>query len=86
MQAIQTKFIPVTNYRPSRVKAWCEAGSLTVCWDHGLNVDENHASAARTLRDKLGWAADGYGAMVGGALPKPSSGYAFVFVNAHAVR
>jgi hypothetical protein len=85
MQAIQTKFIPCTNTRGSRVKAWAEAGSITVSWDHALNVDENHAEAARQLRKKLHWDLN-YGAMVGGALPQPNAGYAFVFVNDYALK
>ena len=76
MQAIQTKFIPCTNHRGSRVKAWCEAKSLTVYWDHALDVDGNHNSAARQLIKLLGW--EGHGLWFGGELPRPSSGYVFV--------
>ena len=86
MQAIQTKYIPVTNHKPSRVKVWAEAGSIIVSWDHALNVDGNHAFAARLLRKKLGWDFKNYGPMVGGALPKPNAGYAFVFVNDYALK
>ena len=74
-QAIQTKFIPCTNFRPSRVKAWAEAGSVTVSWDHALNVEENHRAAADALLAKLDWSH--LGTLVGGALP--SGGYAFTF-------
>lgn len=81
MQAIQTKFLPCTNFRGSRVKAWCEAGSVTVGWDHVLNVDENHAAAAAALAEKLGWIGRNYGTLVGGALPAPCHGYAFVFTG-----
>lgn len=55
MQAIQTKFIPCTNFQPSRVKAWAEAGSVTVVWDDGLSPFENHTRAAKALLAKLGW-------------------------------
>ena len=77
MQAIQTKFFPCTNYRGARIKAWAEAGSVTIGWDHALNVDENHAKAANALAAKLGWVGTGYGTLVGGCMP--TGGYSFVF-------
>ncbi len=49
MQAIITKYVPATNYKPSRMQAKCERGSLTVSYEHGLNIDENH----RTVCDAL---------------------------------
>ena len=52
-QCIRTKFVPCTNFRPSRVKAWCERGSLTVSWRCEMNVDENHAFAIRCLLEKF---------------------------------
>lgn len=55
MQAIQTKLIPCTNFQPSRVKAWAEAGSVTVGWNDGLSPFENHTRAAKALLAKLGW-------------------------------
>jgi len=55
MQAIQTKFIPCTNNRPSRLSARCEAGSIVVPWDDGLSPFENHTRAAKALLAKLGW-------------------------------
>ena len=78
MQAIVTHFIPCTNYRESRVKAVCEAGSITLGWDHALNVEENHKAAAVALQIKLGWANDFYGRLVGGAMPK--KGYCWVMM------
>lgn len=71
-QAIQTKFIPVTDTRPSRVKAWAQAGSVTLSWDDSLNVDANHARVALALAAKMQWD----GKYIGGALP--GRGYAFV--------
>jgi hypothetical protein len=79
-QAIQTKYIGPSNVRGARVKAWAEAGSLTLSWDHALNVEENHAKAAQALADKFGWTGPRYGQLIGGALPNPSRGYAFVSV------
>ena len=75
--AIQTKFLPCTNYRPSRVKAWCQAGSVVLSWDYALDAPDNHEKAAKTLAAKLDWSNPYYGELVGGALP--DGGYAFVF-------
>ena len=75
--AIQTKFLPCTNYRGSRVKAWCQAGSVVLSWDHALNVEENHEKAAKALAAKVDWTHERYGVLVGGALP--DGGYAFTF-------
>lgn len=77
MQAIQTKFIPCTNTRPSRIKAWAECGSITLSWDHALNVDENHTKVANALCEKLGWTLPHYGKLIGGSLP--GGCYSFVF-------
>jgi hypothetical protein len=67
MQAIQTKYLPMTNTRGSRVKARCGAGTVTVNWDYALSVQENHLLACKTLLAKVGW-TDGayYSPMVGG--------------------
>ncbi len=74
-QAIATKFLPCTNHRPSRVKATAEAGSVTLSWDHGLNANENHELACRTLANNWGWG----GNWAGGAVA--SGGYVFVDVS-----
>lgn len=55
MQAIQTKMLPCTNTKPTRVKAECYSGSVIVNWNHSLDIDENHKHTARLLLDKLGW-------------------------------
>jgi hypothetical protein len=54
-QAIQTKYFGPTTYRGSRIKATAYGGSITVGWDHALNVEENHSLAAHELAKKLGW-------------------------------
>lgn len=74
MQAIITKFLPCTNTKPSRVKAFCDAGSLTLSWDHGLNTDENHTRVAEALAKKLEWEWN----HVEGCLPSSMGGYVFV--------
>lgn len=71
-QAVQTKYLPVTNTKPARVKAFAAAGSVTVSWDDGLNVDGNHTRAAKALCEKFEWS----GLYFGGGLPE--GGFAFV--------
>ena len=57
MQAITTKYIGPTNSRGARVKATCDAGTITISWDHALNTEGNHDAAALALVRKLGWDA-----------------------------
>ena len=57
-QAIVTKWLPSTNTKPSRIKATCDAGTLTMSYDHGLDICENHARVAMALVRKLGWTID----------------------------
>ena len=74
--AILTKYVPCTNFRPSRVKAYTTNGHrLMVSWDDALNADENYLAAAKALAEKMGWD----GEWIGGGT---DSGY--VFVNAPA--
>mgnify|MGYP007005619350 CR=1 FL=1 len=83
-QAIQTKYLPATNTRGSRVKASCEAGSVTVPWDYSGGNQSNHTRAAQALVEKLGWVpaqgANYAGDWVGGGLG--NRGCVFVFHNA----
>ena len=79
MQAIITKYLPVTNSRGSRIKATCAAGSITIDYPHELSGMAVHASAAKALVQKLGWGFAHYGDLMGGQLP--SGDYAFVFNN-----
>ena len=69
MQAIQTKYIAPTNHRGSRIKAWCDAGSKTISYPYGLNVDLAHYDAALQLQNQLGWIGDNYGILKQGCLP-----------------
>ena len=60
MISITTKYLPVTNTRPSRIKAYRadhDKGetTVTVPYDHELDLDQNHRIAAQTLAVKLGW-------------------------------
>lgn len=49
MQAIQTKYIPATNFKGSRVKAWCARGSITISYPHDLSGEDVHIAAAQAL-------------------------------------
>ena len=80
MQAIVTKYLGPTNFRGSRVKATCQAKSMTVSWDDALGSDDNHDIAARMLAESLGWTKDHHGTLVGGGLPD-GTGNCYVFVK-----
>lgn len=80
MQAIITKYIHPTDTKQARVKASCQAGSVTVSWDHALDVDGNHDAACEALRKKLHWLAPHYGPHVSGGMPD-GTGNAYVIVN-----
>jgi hypothetical protein len=58
---INTRHVP-TSYRPQiltnpgRVKATAANGEeISVAWDRGLSIEQNHGLAARALCEKLGW-------------------------------
>jgi hypothetical protein len=53
MQAIQTKYLPATNNRGSRIKATCDRGSITIPYPHELSGDEVHRVAVRALVAKF---------------------------------
>ena len=73
-QAILTKFLGPTDHRGARVKATCDAGSVTIAWDYAHDPVRNHELAAEALCKKLGWAYP----MVQGGI---GNGYAFVFTG-----
>lgn len=79
MQAISTKYLPVTNTRDSRIKATCAAGSVTISYPHEFSGMACHAAAAKALVEKLGWGFAHYGDLMGGQLA--SGEYVFVFNN-----
>ncbi len=53
MQAITTKFLGPTNTKGSRIKATCWLMSVTVSWDHALNVEDNHNIAIDELVERM---------------------------------
>lgn len=74
MKAIQTKYLPATNCRGSRIKAWTEGGNqITIGYPHELSGQAVHEKAAKELRVKMNWPTD----IIGGGLP--NGDYAFVF-------
>lgn len=85
-QAIQTKFLPCTNSRGSRIKAWCDRGSVTVPFSHS---GKEHREAAEALcakfiaedKAKYGDQAKSAwdGLLIEGGLPN-NGGHCFVFV------
>lgn len=81
MQAITTKYIRATNTRGSRIKATCDAGSVTIPYSYDGSTSDAHRLAAQTLVDKLGW--NEYGNLIGGGLPN-DAGYVFVFNSGFA--
>lgn len=53
MQAIITRYLPPTNTKPSRVKASCARGSVTISYPHELSGEEVHVFAASALVAKF---------------------------------
>lgn len=78
MQAIRTKYIPVTNFKGSRIQAKCEAKTIYLAYDHALNIDDNHRVACQALRVKMNWNTDHYQPMVGGCF---GGAWYWVFMN-----
>lgn len=55
-QAIETKYLAPTNHRDARIAAVTGGGRRVVIpYDHALNVEQNHAAAARVVATRLGW-------------------------------
>jgi hypothetical protein len=79
MQAIVTKYIGPSDTKGARIKATCDAGSITIGYPHELSGEAVHAAAAMALVRKLGWATDFYKDWVAGGLPEQKG---YVFVNA----
>jgi hypothetical protein len=74
VQAIVTKYLGPTNVRGARIKAACDAGTVTIPYPHELGGYDVHAAAAMELVRKLGW--QGRGKWACGSLPNQAG---FVF-------
>lgn len=68
--AIVTRALHATYRRGRRVKATCGSSSLTLPYDHALDLPSNHRRAAEALAQTLGWALGDGGVM--------ESGYVFL--------
>jgi len=75
-QAIVTKYYGPTASRGSRIKAKSYGGSVSVAYDYGLNVEQNHDAACATLLDKMEWG----GHYIGGGSPD-GTGFVYVFAG-----
>ena len=54
MQAIKTKYKMGNYYKPSKFKASCSEGSISIPFDYKFDYKENHKLAAHALLKKLG--------------------------------
>lgn len=78
--AIETKYSTTTQ----RVRAFVEGASVSLPWDPGHGVYENHKRAAEKLRTKLvkeGRSIFVTGTLIGAGLPGQSKGFAFLIVR-----
>ena len=58
MKAIQVRYLPTTNTKGTRWKAFAEGGaSVTIARDYGLDGAADARRAADALRGKMQWRA-----------------------------
>lgn len=82
--AICTKYTGPTDTKGSRVRASIgkrKGCSISIPWDHALDVAENHDAAAVTLAMRLGWTGELLRA--GSA---DDSGYCYTLATAERVK
>jgi len=94
MQAIEVKFLPPTNNKDARLKAFCQAGSITMgiysiqqkLIEMKISCDMYYCYRfiAEKLRDKLEWNISAYGDMIQGSLSNGNE--VFVFVQGEYVK
>jgi len=78
MKAIQVKYLPPTEFKPSRIKAWVEGGeSVTQSRSYELCDYGNACECAYSLILKLGWRVK----MKGGALPNGDMAFIIIDTN-----
>lgn len=53
MMAVQTKYVPPSQSRGSRMKAWAGKNTITVPFDYDLGDDQQHIAAAVALITKM---------------------------------
>lgn len=59
MQAIIIKFLPATNTKPTRLKATCKGGSITMCISGGPDLALENRKVVHALCAKMGWTGVG---------------------------
>lgn len=75
MKAIQVKYLPPTECRGTRLKAWVDGFAITKPRDYALDTSEQARSLAMELAKRLDWLAeDGY--LQGGTMP--NGDYCFI--------
>jgi hypothetical protein len=75
-QAIVTRCIGATNYKPARIRATASAGNLIMSQPHDATSDDAvHHAAARALCARFGW----HGTLACGGMPDGQS-RVFVFI------
>lgn len=80
MLAIHTKFIPATDTKSARIKAYtCNSHSVTIPLDYELGEIQRHAKAAKTLIEKELKDAPDYDRMAYGG-SADGKGYTFCFI------
>ncbi len=56
MKAIVTKFLPATNTRGARIKAYdMDGNATTISYPHDEHNADKHRRAAEALCKKMGW-------------------------------
>jgi len=80
-QAITTKFMGPTDFHGSRVKAYAQAGTVTLEWKSELDADDNHRAAAHTLANRFNWLDDGSRLVGGGLAHQNNHAVAWVMVG-----
>ena len=72
MQAIQARYLGPTDTKGARIKAWAEAGSVTIGYPYELNGQAVYRKAAEALAAKFNWPNPLLGAQL------PNGDYVFV--------
>ena len=73
MKAIEVKYLPATNVRGSRIKAYdLDGNQVTISYPHELSGDDVYRAAAEELCKKMNWK----GSIEGGGT---KNGMVFVF-------
>ena len=75
-QAIVTKYLAPTCCTGARIKATCDAGSVTIPYPYEFSGAKTHAVAVHALLGKLQWS----GEWIAGGMPD-GKGYVFVCID-----